>query len=192
MAVKIKGGTKIRAYLKTLQDRVESGRAVNAGFLEGATYPDGTPVAYIAAIQEFGAKIEVPEREATIYRAVNPDGTYKKNGKFVKKRSSNFATTHTVPAHEIVIPPRPFFRDAIAKNKEEWGKILGMTLRRKGYSSATALATVGMKMVEDIQGSIVNFSDPPNAASTVRKKKYNNPLEHTRTMLRAVDAEVET
>lgn len=31
------------------------GATLRVGFLEGATYPDGTPVAMIAAIQEFGA-----------------------------------------------------------------------------------------------------------------------------------------
>lgn len=32
-----------------------TGEVVKVGFLEGATYPDGTPVALIAAIQNFGA-----------------------------------------------------------------------------------------------------------------------------------------
>ncbi|ATJ91544.1 hypothetical protein HK16_05810 [Acetobacter senegalensis] len=191
MAVKIKGGERIRAYLKELEGKVQNAKAVKAGFLEGATYPDGTPVAYIASIQEFGGKVNVPEKETTVYRSVNPDGSFKRDGKFVKRGSSNFATTHTVPAHEIVIPPRPFFRGAIAKNKDEWGKVLGISLKRSGYSAATALATVGQKMVEDIQGSIIDFSDPPNSPSTVRKKGYNNPLLHTRVMLRAVDAEVD-
>lgn len=34
---------------------LSQGGAVNVGFLEGATYPDGTPVAMVAAIQDFGA-----------------------------------------------------------------------------------------------------------------------------------------
>ena len=37
--------------------------SVEVGFLEDATYPDGTPVAMIAAIQEFGApKVGIPPR----------------------------------------------------------------------------------------------------------------------------------
>jgi hypothetical protein len=36
---------------------------VRVGFLEGATYPDGTPVATVAAIQEFGApRAAIPPR----------------------------------------------------------------------------------------------------------------------------------
>lgn len=190
MAVKIKGGERIRAYLKQIEDRVKDAQAVRAGFLEGATYPDGTPVAYIAAIQEFGARVEVPEREQTIYRSINPDLTFRRNGRFVKRKASNFASDHKVKAHEIVIPPRPFFRTAIAANKEEWAKVFGIALKRSGYSAATALATVGQQMVSDIQASIVGFSSPPNAPSTIRQKGYNNPLLHTRHMLRSVDAEV--
>ena len=39
------------------------GKVLRVGFLEGATYPDGTSVAMVAAIQEFGApKAGIPPR----------------------------------------------------------------------------------------------------------------------------------
>jgi len=40
-------------YLKNLAKRLESSEA-QVGFFESARYPDGTPVAYVAAIQEYG------------------------------------------------------------------------------------------------------------------------------------------
>lgn len=51
----IKGGDRLDAYLAKLAKKVANGGAVRVGFLEGATYPDGTPVAEIAAIQNYGA-----------------------------------------------------------------------------------------------------------------------------------------
>jgi hypothetical protein len=51
----LKGGEKVAAYLKTVADKVSRPATLRVGFLSGATYPDGTPVAMIAAIDEFGA-----------------------------------------------------------------------------------------------------------------------------------------
>ncbi|ENN86069.1 phage protein [Rhizobium freirei PRF 81] len=39
------------------------GKTAQAGFFPEAAYPDGTPVAYVAAIQEYGApKVKIPPR----------------------------------------------------------------------------------------------------------------------------------
>lgn len=54
MAV-ISGGEKLEKHLRELAKRVASPATLRVGFLEGATYPDGTSVAAVAAIQEFGA-----------------------------------------------------------------------------------------------------------------------------------------
>lgn len=51
----ITGGAKLRAKLAELSKRVSRGSALKVGFLEGATYPDGTSVAMVAAVQNFGA-----------------------------------------------------------------------------------------------------------------------------------------
>lgn len=51
----IKGGDALDKKLKELADKLGKGGAVKVGFLENATYPDGTPVAMVAAIQNFGA-----------------------------------------------------------------------------------------------------------------------------------------
>lgn len=54
MAVSLHGGDKLRARLNGLAEKIGRGKRVDVGFLEGATYPDGTPVATIAAINEYG------------------------------------------------------------------------------------------------------------------------------------------
>ena len=54
-AVAVKGIGSIKVKLKNIAKSYESNKQVRAGFLEGATYPDGTPVALVAAVHEFGA-----------------------------------------------------------------------------------------------------------------------------------------
>jgi hypothetical protein len=51
----ISGGDKLEAALRQMVEKVSNPATLRVGFLEGATYPDGKPVAMIAAIQEFGA-----------------------------------------------------------------------------------------------------------------------------------------
>jgi hypothetical protein len=53
--VTITGGDKLAAYLADLSKKVQRKSVLKAGFLEGAKYDDGTPVAMVAAIQNFGA-----------------------------------------------------------------------------------------------------------------------------------------
>lgn len=56
----IKGGDCGKAYLKRLARNLGNPR-LKVGFLEGATYPDGTSVALVAAAQNFGTH-RIPKR----------------------------------------------------------------------------------------------------------------------------------
>lgn len=62
--VTIAGGAKLQAAMAKLKKKMgDKAMTVRVGFLEGATYPDGTTVATIAAIQNFGAPARgVPPR----------------------------------------------------------------------------------------------------------------------------------
>ena len=53
--ITLKGGEALDRRLEMIARKVAKPWAVRVGFLEGATYPDGTPVAQVAAIQNFGA-----------------------------------------------------------------------------------------------------------------------------------------
>jgi len=54
--VRIKGGEGLDKALEAMESGLLRAGTVRAGFLEGATYPDGgLPVAAVAAIQNFGA-----------------------------------------------------------------------------------------------------------------------------------------
>lgn len=49
------GGDKLNQVLGDIAEKIGKDLTLNVGFFEGATYPDGTPVAMVAAIQNFGA-----------------------------------------------------------------------------------------------------------------------------------------
>lgn len=51
----VKGGGGLEAALRNIDEGLANPRHVRVGFLEGATYPDGTPVALVAAVNNFGA-----------------------------------------------------------------------------------------------------------------------------------------
>ena len=65
MAVGIKGGSKLKRRLEELAENLRRTGQVRVGFLENATYPDGTLVAQVAAQNEFGAVLNhatIPSR----------------------------------------------------------------------------------------------------------------------------------
>lgn len=51
----VQGGQELERYLNDLARKLARPGTLRVGFLEGATYPDGTPVALVAAVQNFGA-----------------------------------------------------------------------------------------------------------------------------------------
>jgi hypothetical protein len=53
--VQLKGGDKLAAKLAEISKNLTKAASVDIGFLEGATYPDGTSVALVAAVNEFGS-----------------------------------------------------------------------------------------------------------------------------------------
>jgi hypothetical protein len=58
-----KGGKKLEEKLGAIAKAIGKKATLRVGFLEGAKYPDGTPVAMVAAIQEFGApRARIPPR----------------------------------------------------------------------------------------------------------------------------------
>lgn len=54
MAGGLKGGDALKAKLAEIARNASSASEVRVGFLEGATYPNGTPVALVAAVHNWG------------------------------------------------------------------------------------------------------------------------------------------
>ena len=189
----LQGGEKLKAALEKIATKLKKSGTLRVGFLEDASYPNGTPVAYIASIQEFGATINMPERSQTIYRKSRKARKASKNGnRFVKASAKGAVATEVdVAAHTVTIPARPFFRQMIAGNKADWSPQLGKILKGQDYDAEAALKLMGVNMEGQLEKSIQDFSDPPNAKSTIAKKGFNQPLIDTGDMKRAVGSDIQ-
>ncbi len=185
------GGDRAQSFLANLKRRYQGPAPVlKVGFLENAFYPDGTPVAMVAMIQEFGATIQREAGTVTIYRQMNKAGTgFARKGRFVPQSKSNFASTHAHAAYEIKIPPRPFFRTMIAQNKDSWAP-QAAALLKQGKTPDEVLDIMGELLAGQLRASIIAMQTPPNAPSTIRNKGFNDPLIDTGYMLSRVDYEV--
>jgi hypothetical protein len=184
------GGDKLEKKLREIAEKAGKANVVQVGFLSDATYPDGTSVAMVAAINEFGGTVTVPAHEVTINRKIKESGEFAAGGQFVKAEKANFATTHMVESYTVTIPPRPFFRGMVSDKSGEWGPALGKIIRAANYESSLALARLGKHIGEQLQDSIREFDSPENAKSTIAKKGFNKPLVDSGNMLRSVDFEV--
>lgn len=170
--------------LKKMLDKYRNAAstAVRVGIIGSKPYPDGTPVAFVGYINEYGYKGTVPERTQTIYHSVNEDGSFKKGGQFVKKATANFARTVTVPAHTIEIPSRPFMRSTIASNRAVLSEMAADFFSKT--DPETALRALGQHMVDEFTDAVNTWSEPPNAKSTIAQKGYNAPLRANDKLLR--------
>lgn len=140
----LKGGEKFMARVNGWKLTAGS---LRVGFLEGSTYPDGTSIPLVAAINEFGA----PSRGQ---------------------------------------PPRPFFRIAIAKNRDKWGKAGALILKSTNGDVPKTLALLGEGIKGDVIQSINDLTSPPLAQSTIDRKGFDKPLIDDAIMINSVGVEV--
>jgi hypothetical protein len=136
------GATAVRAVTRIVA-KTAKGRALRVGFLENATYPNGTPVGMVAAIQEFGAP-------------------------------------------SVGIPPRPFFRNMVAKNKGQWGAQAKQAMQMTDNDTDKALGLMGEVIAGQLRQSIVDTNAPKLSPTTLmlRKMRAQNPaLEVNRTVV---------
>ncbi|WP_258187671.1 hypothetical protein, partial [Klebsiella pneumoniae] len=162
------------------------GDDLKVGFLEGSKYPDGTPVALVAATNEFGGTVKIPAHTRDLNFYVRRDGV----SRFAKPSKANFAQSVLIPEHIVTIPSRPYFRKTISEHGPEWGVELGKLMKANDFDARKSLALMGERIKGQIQSSIIAFSEPPNAKSTVDKKGFNDPLIDSAHMLNSVDYEV--
>lgn len=167
MSATLKGGDRL---IRRLQEMAQAQGKVRAGILENATnHETGEPIAPYAAMNEFGGVVNIPARTQTLYFRQNRDGTV--DNRFVAKERSNFAQDVIIPAHSVTIPPRPFIRNTIKREKDTWmhGFVSMLT---NGMNAREALQEIGQRMADDIGKTIDEQMDiDDNAPSTKRHKK---------------------
>ena len=135
--------------MKALEDIAKrmGGGEVSVGFMAGATYPEGTPVAAVAFWNEYG-----------------------------------------VPSHNQ--PPRPFFRQMIAKESPTWAPKMAKLAKATEYDGPKVLALMGEDIKGALQQSINDFTTPALKESTVEAKGFAKPLIDTSHMLNSIAYEV--
>lgn len=141
----LQGADGVSKALEEIARKMGGGK-VAVGFMEGATYPDGTPVAAVAFWNEYGG----PGR-----------------------------------------PPRPFFRQMIAKESPTWAPKMAKLAKATDYDGPKVLALMGEDIKGALQQSINDFTTPALAESTVESKGFAKPLIDTSHMLNSVAYEVE-
>ena len=88
-------------------------------------------------------------------------------------------------------PPRPFFRQMIARHKDEWGPAIAGLLKANNYDALRTLQLTGEAVAGQLRQSIVDLVAPPLAASTIARKGFDKPLIDTGHMWQSVDYEVQ-
>lgn len=130
----------------------------------------------IAGANEFGATINHPGGTPYGYNSAEDA----KNGKvkFLKK-GAGYAVLGVTKPHIIKIPERSYIRSTMDENAERYLKAAGILtglITEGEISKFEALERMGQLIESDIKQKMINLKSPANAASTIRKKKTNNPL----------------
>ena len=90
------------------------------------------------------------------------------------------------------IPPRPFFRNMIAKNRPTWAPYTANRLKEKNYDAAATLTALGHELEGQLVDSINATNTPELKKATIARKGFAKPLVHTGFMRNSVHSEVKT
>jgi hypothetical protein len=156
--------------------------ALKVGIMGDKTYPDGQKVSFVGYVNEYGYKGIVPSRYGMVYHKLDKDGNIANGGRFVKESKASIERQVVIPDYELNIPSRPFFRTAIANNKEALKVAIARAIREGDATYAARIA--GEFMTDALKESVMTWSDPSNAKSTIRQKGYNAPLRGPDKLLR--------
>lgn len=151
MTVELFGIERAGHIINAARKRAMAG-SIEVGWDSRERYTDGTSVAMVALIQEFG-------------------------------------TVRVTKAGRQWIPPRPFMRQCVERNKIKWARAFTRSIE-EGNTQMDAAKSVKALMVSDLRAAIIAFSDPPNAPSTIRKKGADKPLVDTGLMLRSISGSI--
>jgi hypothetical protein len=164
MGVKVHDENRIPRVLKELETLGK--RNIRVGVMGGE-------IAEIAAVHEFGARIEVTPKMRKWFAAQG----------FPLKKS----TTH------IVIPERSFIRAGFDEKEKafiEEAKKWLIEAFRKGTPIDTVLDALGLQLQGMMQTYLRDLDKPPLSKMTIKMTKRSNPLVHTGHLLRAIVYEV--
>ena len=158
---------------------------IKAGWFENARYDDGTPIAYIAAVQNYGASVRVAESF---------------------KNYLHYVGIHLKAAKgEFVIPARPFMDNAKRRVRGTEGKqiIMQEMLRvfEQKQTIEQAVERLGIWLQGIIQEEIIKLNNPKLSGMTIElrnnsyisksQNKSTKPLNSSGAMLATVQYKAE-
>lgn len=129
---------------------------------------DDSPLnnAQLAYIHTYGATIQVPEHEATVGR---------NGGKFAPVKGAASTTTHTVPAHEVNIPPRPFLEpgvmNAAPKVTQFFKRAAALAAKGEFDAARRELDKAGLVAQNEVRAVINAGIAPPLSERTLRERR---------------------
>jgi hypothetical protein len=176
MAV-ISGGDRLERYLADLSRKVKSASQLKVGFLEGATYPDGTSVAMVAAIQNFGAPSKgIPPRPFFTNMVKEKSGNWGVQLAELLKRNDYDAHKALALMGEGV---KSQLRQSIVDTNDPALSAVTLLLRQR-FPSADYGASDVWQAFHDVANGV-----KPEISGTAAK-----PLVYTGHLLQSVDSEV--
>ena len=161
-------------YLNKLKELSVKKAVTRVGWFEDTKYEDGTPVAKVAEINEFGATIKVTDKMRKWFAA---------QGFPLNKNTT-----------EIHIPARSFIRTTIDERSDDWHDIFYSRLEKVFDGKLTlkqALEQLGLVIKGDIQEKITQITTPPNSGMTVIMKGKDKPLINTGFMQETISVKTE-
>lgn len=153
--------TKIKKSILDLDNK-----SLKVGFFESARYADGTPVAYVASIQEFGVSFTHPGGTSYV---IGEDGM----ARFVSNDFTGPVMGVTQP-HEITIPPRPFMRTTAAEKQTDWIELMrkgGKAVINGNETVESVLNKIGLLAAGQIGETIAALSSPALKPGTVKARQ---------------------
>lgn len=157
----LKGGDLMDRYLRTITKKLGHGVQVKIGILAGAKYSGTHPI-------RGGKTFDGPVAQVGFWQEFGTEPSDDNPG----------------------IPPRPFMRATVANHSGEWGNKLGKTLRATRYDARKSLMIMGRGIQLQMRQTLNDWSEPPNAPSTVAKKGFNKPLIDTGTLERSIEFQI--
>lgn len=139
-------------------------------------------------LQQALAKIAAKLGNPATLRVGFLEGSTAPNGQSMPLRAALNEFGHEY--NGVVTPPRPFFRNMVAAKSGEWPDGVAHQLKITNYDAKLTLERTGEAIKGQLQESILDFTSPPLAASTIAHKGFDKPLIEHGDMLNAVAAEV--
>lgn len=146
----------------------------------------------IDAIHEFGGTINHPG--GTPYGYASLKDRLAKRVSFLKKGGSSYFVLGVTRPHRITIPPRPYIRPTVAKNRDAYARYVQRLAERvvEGESDKAAmLGLLGQRVQADVRKTIRALKTPPLKAATIRHKGSDKPLIDHGNLLRSINYQVD-